>query len=77
MHSLETTLTTLIHIKNSFITDYADNDDIQDNMKNSFYYWVRWLPGFQYQMRNDFIIDHADYTDLQDHIKNNFIIETR
>ena len=36
MHSLETTLTTLIHIKNSFITDYADNDDIQDNMKNSF-----------------------------------------
>ena len=36
MHSLETTLTTLIHIKNSFITDYAENDDIQDNMKNSF-----------------------------------------
>ena len=36
MHSLETTLTTLIYIKNSFITDYADNDDIQDNMKNSF-----------------------------------------
>ena len=37
MHSLETTLTTLIHIKNSFITEYADNDDIQDNMKNSFF----------------------------------------
>ena len=36
MHSLETTLTTLIYIKNSFITDYPDNDDIQDNMKNSF-----------------------------------------
>ena len=36
MHSLETTLTTLIYIKNSFITDYADNDDIQENMKNSF-----------------------------------------
>ena len=36
MHSLETTLATLIYIKNSFITDYADNDDIQDNMKNSF-----------------------------------------
>ena len=36
MHSLETTLTTLIYIKNSFITDYADNNDIQDNMKNSF-----------------------------------------
>ena len=36
MHSLETTLTTLIHIKNSFITGYADNDEIQDNMKNSF-----------------------------------------
>ena len=36
MDSLETTLTTLIYIKNSFITDYADNDDIQDNMKNSF-----------------------------------------
>ena len=34
--SLETTLTTLIYIKNSFITDYADNDDIQENMKNSF-----------------------------------------
>ena len=28
MYSLETTLTTLIHIKNSFITDYANNDDI-------------------------------------------------
>ena len=36
MDSLETTLTTLIYIKNSFITDYADNDDIQGNMKNSF-----------------------------------------
>ena len=36
MDYLETTLTTLIYIKNSFITDYADNDDIQDNMKNSF-----------------------------------------
>ena len=36
MHSLETTLTTLIHIKNSFITDCANNHDIQDNMKNSF-----------------------------------------
>ena len=36
MHSLGTTLTTLIYIKNSFITDYGDNDDIQDNMKNSF-----------------------------------------
>ena len=36
MHSLKTTLTRLIHIKNSFITDYADNYDIQDNMKNSF-----------------------------------------
>ena len=36
MHSLETTLTTLIYIKNSFITDYPDNDDIQDNVKNSF-----------------------------------------
>ena len=34
--TLETTLTTLIYIKNSFITDYADNDDIQDNIKNSF-----------------------------------------
>ena len=34
--SLETTLTTLIYIKNSFITDYADNDDIHENMKNSF-----------------------------------------
>ena len=36
VHSLETTLTLLIYIKNSFITDYADKDDIQDNMKNSF-----------------------------------------
>ena len=36
MDSLETTLTTLIYIKNSFITDYPENDDIQDNMKNSF-----------------------------------------
>ena len=36
MHSLETTLTTLIHIKKSYITDYADSDDIQDKMKNSF-----------------------------------------
>ena len=36
MLSLETTLTTLIYIKNSFFTDYADNDDIQENMKNSF-----------------------------------------
>ena len=36
IHSLETTLTTLIFIKNSFITDYVDNDEIQDNMKNSF-----------------------------------------
>ena len=36
IYSLETTLTTLIYIKNSFITDYGDNDDIQDNMKNSF-----------------------------------------
>ena len=36
MDSLETTLTTLIYIKNSFITDYADNGDIQNNMKNSF-----------------------------------------
>ena len=36
IHSLEATLTTLIYIKNSFITDYGDNDDIQDNMKNSF-----------------------------------------
>ena len=36
MHFLETTLTMLIYIKNSFITDYADNDDIQDNTKNSF-----------------------------------------
>ena len=36
MYSLETTLTTLIYIKNSFITDCADSDDIQDNMKNSF-----------------------------------------
>ena len=26
----------LIYIKNSFITDYPDNDDIQDNIKNSF-----------------------------------------
>ena len=36
MRSLETSLTTLIYIKNRFMTDYADNDDIQDNMKNSF-----------------------------------------
>ena len=36
MHSLATTLPTLIHVKNSFITNYADNDDIQDNMKISF-----------------------------------------
>ena len=36
MHSLETTLTMLIYIKNSFITDYADNDDMQDNIENSF-----------------------------------------
>ena len=26
----------LISIKNSFISDYPDNDDFQDNMKNSF-----------------------------------------
>ena len=36
MHSLETTLATLIYIKNSFITDCADNGDIQGNMKKSF-----------------------------------------
>ena len=36
MHFLETTLTTLIYIKNSFITDYADNDDLEDNIKNGF-----------------------------------------
>ena len=36
MYSLVTTLTTLIYIKNSFITGCAVNDDIQDNMKNSF-----------------------------------------
>ena len=36
MHSLETTLATLIYIKISFITDCADNDDIQGNMKKSF-----------------------------------------
>ena len=75
MHFLETTLTTLIYIKNSFITDYADNDDLEDNIKKWFYHWVRWLPSFQYQMRNDFIIDCADYTDLQDYIKNNLIMD--
>ena len=32
MHSLETTLATLIYIKIILITDYADNDDIQGNM---------------------------------------------
>ena len=26
----------LIYIKNSFITDYADNDDIQNYVKNNF-----------------------------------------
>ena len=36
IYSLVTTLTTLIYIKNSFITGCAVNDDIQDNMKNSF-----------------------------------------
>ena len=36
MYSLKTTLTMLISIKNSFISDYPDKDDIQDNMKNSF-----------------------------------------
>ena len=35
-HSLETTPITLIYIKISFINDYADNDDIQDNMENIF-----------------------------------------
>ena len=35
-HSLVTTLTMLIYMKNSFITDYAYYADIHDNMKNSF-----------------------------------------
>ena len=36
MHSLVTTLTMLIYMKNSFITEFANYPDIQDNMKNSF-----------------------------------------
>ena len=35
MHPLVTTVTTLICSKNSFISDYADYVDIQDNMKNN------------------------------------------
>ena len=35
IYSLVTTLTTLIYMKNSLITDYADYTDIQGNMKNS------------------------------------------
>ena len=78
MHSLETTLTTLIYIKNSFITDYADNDDIQDNMKNSFItqspdypvFNTRWeMISLQDYIKNNFIIDCTDYTDLPDYIK--------
>ena len=84
MDYLETTLTTLIYIKNSFITDYADNDDIQDNMKNSFItespdypvFNTRWeMISLQDYIKNNFIIDYVGYTDLQDYIKNNFIID--
>ena len=89
--SLETTLTTLIYIKNSFITDYADNDDIQENMKNSFItefddypvFNTRWemissftdYTDLQDYIKNNFIIDYTAYTDLQDYIKNNFIVD--
>ena len=74
MDYLETTLTTLIYIKNSFITDYADNDDIQDNMKNSFitvsFFITRWeMTSLQDYIKNNFIINCADYTDLQDYVK--------
>ena len=74
MDYLETTLTTLIYIKNSFITDYADNDDIQDNMKNSFItkslFNTRWeMTSLQDYIKNNFIIDCAYYTDLQDYVK--------
>ena len=57
MHSLETTLTTLINIKNSFITDCADTDDIQYNIKNGFITEFANYPVF-------YIIDTADYPNI-------------
>ena len=68
MHSLETTLTMLIYIKNSFITDYADNDDIQNYVKNNFIIDYAGYTDLQDYIKNNFINDYADYADLQDYI---------
>ena len=69
MHSPVTTLTTQIYIKNTFINDYAGNDDIRDNMKNSFitefadypFFNTRWEIWFSWLR---WYIDYTDYADI-------------